>query len=49
MKKLIAFTAAAIMCLSLAACGSSSDDSGLSTVESGKLHMATNAAFLLMK
>lgn len=45
MKKLIAFTAAAIMCLSLAACGSSSDDSGLSTVESGKLHMATNAAF----
>lgn len=45
MKKLIAFTVAAIMCLSLAACGSSSDDSGLSTVESGKLHMATNAAF----
>lgn len=45
MKKLIAFTAAAIMCLSLAACGSSSDDSSLSTVESGKLHMATNAAF----
>jgi polar amino acid transport system substrate-binding protein len=47
MKKLIAIALTAVMLLGLlAGCGNSgSDDSGLKTVESGKLIMSTNAAF----
>ena len=47
MKKLIVFALTAVMLLGLlAGCGNSgSDDSGLKTVESGKLIMSTNAAF----
>lgn len=46
MKKLIAMLLVLIMALSLAACGSSGgSDSGLNTVEAGKLVMSTNAAF----
>ena len=50
-KKIAAMTMALGMVASLAACGSNSsdkqqgDDSGLKTVESGKLHMSTNAQF----
>ena len=45
MKKLIAIALTAVMLLGLlAGCGNSgSDDSGLKTVESGKLIMSTNA------
>ena len=49
MKKLLALLLAMLMCMAcLAACGeepASSSATGLNTVESGKLHMATNAAF----
>ena len=46
MKKIIAITLALIMVLGLfTACGSSTDNGKLKTVESGKLIMATNAAF----
>ena len=44
MKKLFALLLVLVMMLSLAACGSSAE-SGLKTVEKGKLIMATNAAF----
>ena len=50
-KKIAAMTMALGMVASLAACGNNSsdkqegDDSGLKTVESGKLHMSTNAQF----
>ena len=46
MKKIIALTLAVLMVTALlAGCGSSNAKSGLKTVESGKLIMATNAAF----
>ena len=46
MKKMFALLLALIMVMSLAACGGSKDDSAaFATVESGKLIMATNAAF----
>ena len=46
MKKIIALALAVLMVASLlAGCGSKSADSGLKTVEAGKLIMATNAAF----
>ena len=49
-KKIAAMAMAIGMVASLAACGNTSskqegDDSGLKTVESGKLHMSTNAQF----
>ena len=45
MKKIIAIALAALMvCAMLAGCGGK-EASGLKTVESGKLIMATNAAF----
>ena len=44
MKKLIAMLLALIMVLALAACGGKSGGD-LNTVEAGKLHMSTNAAF----
>lgn len=51
LKKMAAMALAMGMVASLAACGNSNnqaasnDDSGLKTVESGKLHMSTNAQF----
>ena len=46
MKKIIALALAVLMVASLlAGCGGSGDKNGLKTVESGKLIMATNAAF----
>jgi len=47
MKKMIALLLALCLVLALCACGSSKQDAGsaLKTVESGKLHMSTNAAF----
>ena len=46
MKKIIALALAVLMVASLlAGCGSKGNDGGLKTVESGKLIMATNAAF----
>ena len=50
MKKLFAMILAGMMAVSMAACGGSSSnapaaDAAFKTVEDGKLHMATNAAF----
>ena len=46
MKKLLAVVLTVAMVFAFTACGGgSSDENGLSTVEAGKLHMATNAAF----
>ena len=46
MKKLLAVILTVAMVFAFTACGSgSTDENGLSTVEAGKLHMATNAAF----
>ena len=46
MKKIIALALAVLMVASLlAGCGAKGNDNGLKTVESGKLIMATNAAF----
>lgn len=47
MKKLLAVVLTVAMVFAFTACGSGSseDENGLSTVESGVLHMATNAAF----
>ena len=46
MKKLLAVVLTVTMVFAFTACGGgSSDENGLSTVEAGKLHMATNAAF----
>ena len=46
MKKLLAVILTVAMVFAFTACGGgSSDENGLSTVEAGKLHMATNAAF----
>ena len=46
MKKIIALTLAVLMVAALlTGCGSKADKNGLKTVESGKLIMATNAAF----
>lgn len=46
MKKLLAVVLTVAMVFAFTACGSgSSNESGLSTVEEGQLHMATNAAF----
>ena len=44
MKKIFALALACVMVLSLAACGGKSGGD-LNTVEAGKLHMSTNAAF----
>lgn len=44
LKKIITAILALAMLLSLCACGSK-DSAGIKTVEAGKLHMATNAAF----
>lgn len=46
MKKLLAVILTVAMVFAFTACGGgSTDENGLSTVEAGKLHMATNAAF----
>lgn len=46
MKKLLAVVLTVAMVFAFTACGGgSTDENGLSTVEAGKLHMATNAAF----
>lgn len=47
MKKIVTMLLALAMVLSLVACGGSSDsgDAAFTTVEKGKLHMSTNAAF----
>ena len=46
MKKLLAVVLTVAMVFAFTACGgNSTDENGLSTVEAGKLHMATNAAF----
>ena len=45
MKKFIALLLAAIMVFALVACNNNNNEDGLKTVESGKLIMATNAAF----
>ena len=46
MKKLLAVVLTVAMVFAFTACGGgSSDENGLSTLEAGKLHMATNAAF----
>ncbi len=46
LKKILALTCALVMLLALAACsGAPAADTGLKTVESGKLIMSTNAAF----
>jgi len=45
MKKFVAMLLALVMVLSLAACGGDNSGSDLKTVEAGKLHMSTNAAF----
>lgn len=45
LKKLLVMVLAVVMAMSFAACGSSEDEGGMSTVEDGVLHMATNAAF----
>ena len=46
LKKILTLALALALVLSLAACGSSKgSDGSIETVESGKLHMATNAAF----
>ena len=47
MKKLLAVILTVAMVFAFTACGggSTSDENGLSTVEAGKLHMSTNAAF----
>lgn len=44
MQKIAALLLALVLCLALCACGKKTD-SGLKTVEAGKLHMSTNAAF----
>ena len=43
-KKIVAILLALLLCAALCACGKSAG-AGLKTVESGKLHMSTNAAF----
>ena len=46
MKKLLAVILTVAMVFAFTACGGgSTDENGLSTVQAGKLHMATNAAF----
>ena len=47
MKKVLALVLALAMAMALAACGSKDKggDAAFTTVESGKLHMSTNAAF----
>lgn len=45
MKKLLAVILTVAMVFAFTACGGSSEDTSLSTVEEGVLHMATNAAF----
>ena len=45
MKKFITMLLALVMVLALAACGGGESGSDLNTVEAGKLHMSTNAAF----
>ena len=45
MKKFITLLLALVMVLALAACGGGKSGSDLNTVEAGKLHMSTNAAF----
>ena len=45
MKKFITLLLALVMVLALAACGGGKSGSDLDTVEAGKLHMSTNAAF----
>ena len=44
MKKILALVLALVLVLSFAACAST-NDAGFTTVEEGKLHMSTNAAF----